>query len=122
MTIKTVYIAIDGTEFTDEHECQEYEIELSSETIYGITYFGKKISFREQYFPDIVHTINLPTSDAVNLFCAAATADDVTIDGIEGPGIYTINPVYGWERIDIVIDDYESEIEQLKKYKDMLLQ
>ncbi len=124
---KTVYIAADGTEFDQEHECQKYEIELAGKAIYGINYHGEKTNFCDPYFVTEVQIVNLPTPEAVNLFCDAIAANNITIDGIDGPGIYGLGinigcTYYYWEPIDTVITDYELEVDRLRKYKDMLLQ
>ena len=93
-----VYIAEDGTIFTDESECVEYEYNLLTKTFE---------CFNQHYEPADVESccfLKIKHADAVNNFKQVCVYLGTSSDGVDKPGMYMYSDyIDRWVNLDDVI-------------------
>ena len=106
VTIKQpVYIAEDGTEFTDEYECLDYEFEKLKDTFecYDTDYSKSDV--------DTCMFVNLPTEVIVKNFLKVSKNLDLPVHGVNEPGLYIYTEYRGgtWVNMDEAISKIKGE-------------
>ena len=118
--MKKVYIADDGTEFTTEKECLEYEKKMEDIPHSFIIYDKQLNVISVEDYNDVNYIYILRDADTVIEYLS-----DIfgwVIEGITGEGIYAYNDdEYCWEAVDGLIADYQSKAQFLINVKDKIM-
>lgn len=78
-----VFIAFDGTEFTDKDDCTDYETGLRLQRFQMLDY-----DFRPCDSIDDCHFVNIKTADEANEFIDLCNLEGFSSEGIDEPGVY----------------------------------
>lgn len=114
------YVADDGTEFTTEQECLEYEKKVEN------------ISYSFIVYDENLKIIPVDDYNSVRYIYILSNAEDVVhylcdihgwvVEGINGEGIYRYNDVNSnWEAVDGLISDYLSKAQMLTEVKNKIM-
>lgn len=120
MTEKITYIAFDGTEFTDEDECFEYETELNFGTFKGHVFLFNSVRqpmpFSLANFEACLY-VSINDDSAAASFVAAMEAEGYS-ELPRAKGIYEYNARRDrWENLHEKLADLTELIEELAAYE-----
>lgn len=114
------YVANDGTEFTTEQECLEYEKKLE-DISYSFILFNKQLKVTSvENYNDAEYIYIL--QDVKTVIEYLSVTYGWCIEGIVGEGIYVYNYDKDcWEAVDDLIADYQSKAQFLIDVRDKIM-
>lgn len=114
------YVANDGTEFTTEQECLEYE-KKTEDILYSFILYDKQLNVMSVEDYDDAEYIYV-LQDAETVVEYIVTTYGWCIEGIVGEGIYVYNyDKDRWEAVDDLITDYQSKAQFLMDVRNKIM-
>ena len=100
---REVYIAEDGREFENEGSCELYEMQLLEKRFKMYDIHVLETNDIESCF-----YVKLDTQEDVDAFITCDAYNDMTTDGLEGPGVYFYNEHdYKWTNMTEIMSKLE---------------